>query len=711
MTDRSLRQHTWDSRYRTGRNDVVADFYVPAYRAATLYCRAAGYFTSRSLTLMGRGLNAFTDHGGRIRLIASPKLELDDIIDIERGYQIREVFERAALRTIEAETDPVLLDGLGITGRLIAQGALDIKLAFLEAESGFGIYHEKIGYFRDENHDIVAFTGSSNETYGGLAANFESVDAYQSWNPGESTRVADLVRDFDDLWADATPKLHILEFPEVARERLEKLAQTRTDVFLPGTDDALVSPRHDHAPGGSLRLPIGVSARDYQQAAIRAWLGHAGHGILQMATGTGKTKTALMAASHVTRVHANRDEPLVVVIVAPYQHLVDQWIVEIEDFGATPIAIYESSRKWIPLAEDALAAIRLGSVSSVVMVATNASFSSEAFQGILARINAPLLLIGDEVHNLGAKRLAASLPGRATYRLGLSATPERYMDDAGTQRLIDYFGPVVFEMGLGEAIAMGALCHYKYYPRLVELDDDEMELYTTLTASIAALIAAGEDIDDADSDSPLGLLLRKRAGVLGHAAGKMSLLQEDLLRHRQDWYQLVYCAEGRRPDLDGSSDGPSQLQDAVDLIGTQLTIAAHTYVSETPRAERQALLRRFTTGDDLKCLIAMRCLDEGVDIPDARIAYILASSTNPRQFIQRRGRLLRQVPGEDKIAIIYDYLAVPQDREGAAVTEVERSLVRRELERAAEFAAQADNEADCMRVLRPIKERYGLMHL
>lgn len=191
----------------------------------------------------------------------------------------------------------------------------------------------------------------------------------------------------------------------------------------------------------------------------------------------------------------------------------------------------------------------------------------------------------------------------------------------------------------------------------------------------------------------------------------MSLLEEDLTRHRQDWYQLVYCAEGRRPDAASATDGASQLQDAVELIGTQLKLAAHTYVSETPRAERQALLRRFTTGDDLKCLIAMRCLDEGVDIPNARIAYILASSTNPRQFIQRRGRLLRQVPGEDKTAVIYDYLAVPQDRAGAAATEVERSLVRRELERASEFAEQADNDAECMRILRPIKERYGLMYL
>ena len=713
MNANSLRKHSWQSRYRTGRNDVVADFYVPAYESAELYCRATGYFTSSSLTLIGRGIDGFINRGGSVRLIASPQLEADDIADIERGYQIRDVFERATMRVLESTHQAVALDGLGTVGQLIAQGQLDIKLAFLSGHRGFGVYHEKIGYFRDGNRDVVAFTGSSNETYGGMSANFESIDVYQSWIIGDSERVASIVDDFDDLWFDRTPELHVMAFPEVAREKLMSIARSRPgSASLPGMDDAWLDEKPIKHPGGHLRTPPTLMARDYQREAIRAWLGNGGRGVLKMATGTGKTKTALLAASHVGRVEEERGQRLVTVIVVPFQHLVDQWIEEVKEFGTAPIGVYESSKKWVPLVSDSLDAVRLGSSSGAVLVATNASLALDAFQDLLQRIDGPLLMIGDEVHNLGSERMAARLPTNATYRLGLSATPERYMDEVGTKRLFDYFGPVVFEIDLAEAIEMGALCHYNYYPRLIELDDEEMEAYVALTVQIAALLGSGENLEDTAADSPLGQLLRKRSAILGHAAGKLPEFARDLQRHRGDWYQLVYCAEGDRPQFESGLDTVSnQLRDTLELVGTQMGLSAHEYVSETPRAERRALLRRFRSGDDLRCLIAMRCLDEGVDIPDARIAYILASSTNPRQFIQRRGRLLRQVPGENKTATIYDYLAIPQQTESGIISDTERSLARRELERAMEFAEQADNYAECLGSLRPVRERYGLMDL
>ena len=713
MSDVSLRNHNWRSRYRTGRNDVVADFYVPAYERSALYCRATGYFTSSSLTLIGRGLDSFVDQGGMVRLISSPQLEADDIADIERGYHVRDVFERATMRVLERAHQDSVLDGLGALGRLIAQGQLDIKLAFVSNRRGFGIYHEKIGYFRDENSDVVAFTGSSNETYGGMSANFESIEVYQSWVAGDSERVAGILEDFDDLWFDNTPDLHVMPFPEVARDKLVAISHARPGAkALPGTDDSWLDEKVTQHPGGILRTPPTVVARDYQREAIRSWLGNRGRGILKMATGTGKTKTALMAAAHVAQVEMQREQALVVVIAAPYQHLVDQWVSELEGFGTTPIGVYESSKKWVPLVSDALDAVRLGSSSGVVLVATNASLALDVFQDLVSRIDGPFLVIGDEAHNLGSERMIASLPTNATYRLGLSATPERFMDDAGTKRLLDYFGPIVFEVDLAQAIEMGALCHYNYHPRMVELDDEEMEAYAALSAQIASLLGSGESLEDAAADSPLGHLLRIRSGILGHAAGKLPMFASDLDRHRNDWFQLVYCAEGNRPRSgEGTGPGDNQVKETLELIGITMGLSVHDYVSETPRAERGALLRRFTTGDDLRCLVAMRCLDEGVDIPDARIAYILASSTNPRQFVQRRGRLLRQVPGEEKIATIYDYLAVPQQSDSAIISDTERALARRELERAMEFAEQSDNYAECLTSLRPIKERYGLMDL
>jgi superfamily II DNA or RNA helicase len=703
-----LRGLSLEGRYRSDRQDVVQGFYLPAFSVATSYSRAVGYFTSTSIALFARGIETFADRGGTMRLIASPHLTEDDVLDIERGYDIRAVIERATERELEAEERDSVLDGLGRVGRLIAEGRLDIKLAFVEQEGRVGIYHEKLGIFRDAVGDLVGFTGSSNETLGGLVANFESVEVYRGWVDGDGVRALRLEEDFKALWANRTPNLQIEDFPGVTRDRLIKLGQER-DTQLSPRDNALAPPPAVTNEATRLVLPNWLSIRDYQRLAVEAWLGHRGRGILKMATGTGKTKTSMIAATKLADVLRQREEPLVLLIIAPLQHLVDQWITEVESFGVRPIPVYESSQKWLPLVEEQLSEVRLGQRQIVAMVATNASFAGDRFQSVLSRISQPLLVVADEAHNLGSSAYRSSLPSTATYRLALSATPERWFDDEGTDALIDYFGPIVFELGLGDAISMGALCRYTYQPSLVELNDAETQLYVDLSAQIAKCVAAGESVTDADPNSPLSYLLRQRAGVLGHAEGKLAMLRNDLNARAHSWFQLVYCAEGTRPAPQGEPRGPNQLREVMNVVGNELHLAAHSYVSETPRAERKVLLRRFGAGDDLRVLVAMRCLDEGVDIPDARTGYLLASSSNPRQFIQRRGRLLRLADHKDRAEII-DYLAVPPA--GTPIHfDVERNLLTRELERANEFGKLSENYETTLDVLRPLKERYQLMHL
>lgn len=697
-------------RYRSDREDVVQEFYVPVLSVATTYSRAVGYFTSTSLALFARGIDDFAERGSSMRLIASPHLDYEDIMDIERGYSLRTVIERAALRQLNDEDlEPAVISGLGLVGRLVAQGRLDIKLAFVKRANRLGLYHEKLGIFRDTFGDLVAFTGSSNETYGGLVANFESVEVYLGWLPGDGARALRLEQDFNDLWHNQTPNLMIEPFPEVARERLIELAKRYPDSHLPATDDALqVSPDDEDGPG-RLVLPPELTVRDYQRDAIMAWLRNQGRGILEMATGTGKTKTAILAATQLSRTLEQREEPLIVVVLAPYQHLVDQWLSEFDDFGVRPVAVYESSDRWIGKVESQLGEVLLGQRVNVTLVATLASFRGERFQSVLSRITQPLLLIADEAHNLGSAAYRASLPVNATYRLALSATPERWFDADGTAALKDYFGPVVYELGLGKAIDMKALCHYRYLPRLVQLDEQETQLYVDLTTQIAQRMSNGDNVSSVDDDSVLGQLLRQRSGVLGHADGKLGALRSDLLSRSDAWYQLVYCAEGTRPALPGEPRGPNQLAEVMQLIGHDLHLSAHSYISETRRPERRVLLRRFDRGNDLRILVSMRCLDEGVDIPDARIGYLLASSSNPRQFIQRRGRLLRRAEGKD-YAEIFDYIAVP-DPSAPLNLDVERQLLARELERANEFGKLADNYEVTLDLLRPLKDKYQLMHL
>ncbi|MFJ2805061.1 DEAD/DEAH box helicase family protein [Kitasatospora sp. NPDC087271] len=710
MTD--LRSAGLLGDYRSDRCDMVTDFYAPCLAVAKEYDRAVGYFSASVLAVLGRGLDRFAARGGTMRIIASPQLSAQDVEQIRAGYEVRAVLERAALKDLQdACEDPRAVHGLGQLGALVAEGRLDIKLAYISAGDRIGMYHEKIGIFRD-GQDLVAFKGSANETMPGLVGNFESIEVFRTWEAGDSARAMRIDQDFGDLWYDRTPLLRVLDFTDAAKEIIESREHRSSgtaDYVLPPLDGAMITvPRLDQP--GQLAIPAELVVRDYQKRAVERWFEGEGRGILRMATGTGKTLTALSAAAQLARMLAKRDEPLLTVVIAPYQHLVDQWSRDIAWFGVTPVRAYESVNRWYGDASALLDALALGTRKGGVIVTTNATLAGGPLQDILERHRGHTLVIADECHNLGAKRLRDKLPANARYRLGLSATPERWFDDDGTASLRTYFGSVVFEMGIGDAIRAGALCRYTYTPVLVELDDEEAELYSEVTEKIAKLMAVRDLVDDADEDTPLGKLLRKRSNILGHARAKLPALRREISGRRDDWHQLLYCAEGRHPLVHehGTSDEPTQLQQALMMVGQDLRMPAAQYVAETRRGERQELLRRFADGRDLQVLLSMKCLDEGVDVPAARTAYLLASSSNPRQFIQRRGRVLRKSLGKDHADIV-DFIVVPLDQSPGAQRGTERRMLARELARVTEFARLADNEGQTLDILRPLRVRYGLL--
>ncbi|MFF5336861.1 DEAD/DEAH box helicase family protein [Streptomyces sp. NPDC013181] len=709
--DSFLRTAGLHADYRSDRCDIARDFYAPALAASTSYDRAVGYFSASVLAVLGRGLDDFAARGGVMRIVASPQLNAEDVQQIQAGYELRAVLQQAALRDIEqAAQDPRAARGLGKLGLLVAEGRLDIKLAYISSGDRVGIYHEKIGIFRD-GHDLVAFKGSANETLPGLVGNFESIEVFRTWEAGDSARAVRINQDFEDLWDDRTALLRVIDFTEAAAEVMRRYAHrsaSPAEPEPPAADGAVIAlPRPEAS--GQLTIPGALTVRDYQKRSVEKWFANGCRGIMQMATGTGKTLTALCGAAQLARLLRNRDEPLLTLVVAPYQHLVDQWSKDIAWFGMQPVRAYESTAGWYGRASSLLDALVLGTAKGGVIVTTNTTFAGDPLQGLLAHYRGRLLIIADECHNLGGKRLRERLPGSADYRLGLSATPERWFDDQGTSALTDYFGEVVFEMGIGDAIRAGALCRYTYTPVLVELDDEEASLYAEVTERIARIIAAQGFSDDADDDSPLGKLLRKRSNILGHARAKLPALRREITARRDDWYQLLYCAEGRHPLAHeaGDTDEPSQLQQALSLVG-RLRLPAASYTAETRRNERQELLRRFAAGRELQVLLSMKCLDEGVDVPAARTAHLLASSSNPRQFIQRRGRVLRKAPGKERADIV-DFIVVPPAGASDLQHETERRMVARELMRVTEFARLAENEARTLDVLRPLRLRYGLL--
>ncbi|MEU8965864.1 DNA phosphorothioation system restriction enzyme [Streptomyces sp. NPDC048491] len=711
--DQGLRSAGVAGEYRSDRCDVVEEFYIPALRQSESYDRAVGYFTSSVLAVIGRGIDEFISRGGRMRIVASPYLVAEDIAEIEAGYELRAVMEKAAVRDLErAAEDPRAARGLGKLGLLVAAGRLDIKLAYVASGNRVGMYHEKIGVFRD-GQNLVAFKGSANETLSGLVGNFESIEVFRSWDEWDRVRALRISRDFEDLWEDKTSILRVMPFTEAAKKVIERISPTDEEAGeakeLPENGATIQVAPVDTS--GMLTIPAGLKVRDYQKQAVGNWFNEKGRGLLRMATGTGKTLTALSAAAQMTKVLQQRGEPLLTVVIAPYQHLVDQWAKDIEWFGVTPIRAYESTAAWFGRASHLMDALALQAARGGVIITTNKTFGETAFQSILNRYKGRLLVIADEAHNLGAKHIRTKLPENAEFRLGLSATPERWFDDEGTDALTAYFGKIVFEMGIGDAIKLGALCRYTYTPVVVELDAEETEMYVEITTKIARIFAAQQPSDSVDENSALGALLRKRSNLLGHARAKLPALRREIEKRGDDWYQLLYCAEGRHPLSyeDGVPEELPQLDQVLDLVGNQMHMPAARYTAETKRQERRHVLQRFSDRE-LQAIASMRCLDEGVDVPAARTAYLLASSSNPRQFIQRRGRVLRQAPGKT-MADIVDFIVVPPEEASDLQPESERKMVARELARVTEFAYLAENEAETLDILRPLRMRYDLQDI
>ncbi len=447
-------------------------------------------------------------------------------------------------------------------------------------------------------------------------------------------------------------------------------------------------------------MPQCIQLRQYQQQAVANWFANKGRGTLKMATGSGKTITALAIACELYQ----KINLQVLLVVCPYRHLVTQWNRECQKFGLKPILAFENVNIWQSQLSTALYNVRSGNQRFLTVITTNSTLMGDGLQSQLKYFPDKTLIVGDEAHNLGAPRLEQSLPRRVGLRLALSATPERYFDEQGTQFLFNYFGPVLQpELTLADAIQQKALVHYLYYPILVDLTEAESYAYARLTKRIGWALASKED----GADNDLTSLLMQRARLVGAAANKLEALRQLMVERLQTTHTLFYCGDG---SVEGavSDESSRQLAAVVKMLGAELGYRVNTYTAETPLAEREDLRRQFERSE-LQGLVAIRCLDEGVDIPAIQTAVILASSGNPRQFVQRRGRILRPHPGKQR-ATLFDMIVMPPDLD-RETWEVERNLLRKELRRFVEFADLADNPGDARAKLLALQKRYGLLDL
>ncbi|MBP0016861.1 MAG: DNA phosphorothioation system restriction enzyme [Cyanobacteria bacterium SBLK] len=454
--------------------------------------------------------------------------------------------------------------------------------------------------------------------------------------------------------------------------------------------------RYSSFPQGIPESPPSLCLRDYQYQAVENWLRHQGRGILKMATGSGKTIVALAIATELYRKIGLQ----VLLVVCPFRHLVAQWGRECERFNLQPLLAFESVRQWQNELSTQLYNLRGGDRVFVTIVATNSTFTSEGFQSQLKFFPPKTLIVGDEAHHLGTERMQECLPRNIGLRLALSATPERYFDEDGTDRLADYFGKVLQpEFTLKDAIALGALVRYFYYPLLVELTPSEAAIYAKLTQQIGWALSKNENLQ---TNETLTSLLVKRSRLIGSAANKLEALRELMKTRLETTHTLFYCGDGTV----GDAENPiRQLEAVTRILGTELGYRVNIYTTDTPLAEREQLREQFERGE-LQGLVSIRCLDEGVDIPAIENAVILASTSNPRQFIQRRGRILRPHPHKTR-ATLFDTIVIPPDCD-RDVWEVERNLVRKELLRFLEFADLAENSQEAKATLSIIQKKYQL---
>ncbi|HEY0077879.1 MAG TPA: DEAD/DEAH box helicase family protein [Pyrinomonadaceae bacterium] len=580
--------------------------------------------------------------------------------------------------------DPVR-QRLGFLAWLIAEGMLDIKIAIVETRGGFGIYHEKVGIFTDEYGDRVVFSGSSNESTGGFVSNFESVDVFRSWVEADEGRIQPRVDDFQQLWNDLTPSLRVYDFPEAARRELLKYKPATRPGRDPEEQRTPDSPdyRSDVQIYNSPFLKIELKPR--QLEALNAWKDANGRGILAMATGSGKTVAALACA-------LSLEDLEFLLISVPTNELVHQWVREIEDkttyqqpiIAAGPAvswtdALFRKLRlhnsRLIPV--DRRPTIVVGNYSELSKQRTLNLFNEA---GGLPHSS---LLIADEVHSAGASGYQRVLRGDFTYRLGLSATPLRPHDEEGTDIVLQYFDGIVYEFTLEQAIATGILCEYDYFIYMADLTEEEYEEYRKLTARMGFLLGSGKE--DAPSRSfSLDFLAIKRAHIVKSAESKLALL-DSITREHPPHKGMVYCSD------------ITQATEASRILSRQ---GYHVARYSSDDADRGRLLAAFAAGE-LSALVAVKCLDEGVDIPSTELAVVLASDASERQFIQRRGRVLRSAP-KKRAATIIDVLVVPPPSEAAV------DLIGSEINRVVRLARVARNRMTLLRDLSQKLAPYGV---
>ena len=707
-----------------------------------------GFFSSTAINVLADGFAAFIANGGNMRMI------INDILSIEdwNAFKVAEdnnalipYFDLSDIQQLKNELSKRGKHFFECLSWMIRNNRIEIKIVV--PQSGVGIAHTKCGLFSDGTNN-VAFEGSCNFSRAALLQNNESLSVFCSWD-GEldNYRVNCIADDFEKTFSGNDQSVKYLKVNEVTtqiadtfeRKELSQLIADERKIIEDGLSETVEnalrrakkrvlkalevrsSKEETQLSGGmeTPHFPYPSGPREYQQEAFEKWKNNGQKGLFAMATGTGKTLTALNCLIEIYK----RKEYYKALILVPTLVLVEQWEKDCRKCGMNRIVrVCSSNTQWKSEVTELQNIERyVNPLVSYIIIATYASYGRPTvFSELNAFDKSKLLFIADEAHNMGGGRIASLLQGiHYARRIGLSATPSRQYDEWGNQKLFDFFGAskeFTFNFPMDKAIEEGFLCRYKYYPHIVSLTEDEMEEYVKISLQLVKMFNFESGGFDKMSE-PLKLLLLKRKRIIHKARNKEETLRE-IVKHcfaeRGNLkYTLIYVPEGESSDdyFDENESLPEEVE-ANRLIDKYTAIVRDVSSTTTVRKfvsgtmERDAMLKEFAEGK-LDVLTSMKCLDEGVDVPRSELAIFCASTGNPRQFIQRRGRILRTHP-DKRMAEIHDLVVVPTIDATEANYAMERSMIKSEMMRVRDFASLSENADATIRELSDVLEYYNI---
>lgn len=692
--------------YDTIQDDLLVDFYIPVLEHAKRYDRISGFFSSTSLAIAARGIAGLIRNKGKMRLLTCQKLSKDDVTEIQKYVRHADsLIGEKMISEMDDVEDAFKRDHVAALGYMLQQGYLEMKIAVLydtDAESRKvgslknAILHQKIGILYDPNFHGISFSGSNNESATGWLENIEEFKTFKSWKEGQKEYFMEDCDRFERLWNlenDKHTGMYVMDLPDAVKQHFLQISNDfRLDSI--STKEYLKQNKQIFFIKEENDKKEPLSLYYYQKCAVNQWIENGHKLMLQMATGTGKTRTAFGCMECACR---DIKSGLIIVVATPQITLTRQWIKDMEKLQLDIdeyIEVDGTIHDWRINMRKSLQRVYIGQFNHFVIFTTHDTASNEDFIDILQTYGPgeTIFFIGDEVHGMGADKTRNALQSKYEYRLGLSATPKRWFDDEGSHLLEEYFGNKSFNFGLREALEtinprtnLPFLANYYYYPCFISLTDDELEKYRDLSQKISRLS------HDKDSD-------------LNELRTRFLMRRAEILKNAENKYQKLYdILEKLGPSIQDTIIfvSPQQI-DKVMMILREHNILAHRITEKESQhksnkysglSEREYIIKQFETGS-YQVIVAIKCMDEGIDIPSARCGIIMASSTNPREYVQRIGRIIRQ-DGHKSFATLYDMVVEPEHDviQDDDLKKIEKKVYEKEMARISDLSEEAINRA------------------